>query len=135
MKALVFRGPNHIGIEEVPIPRPDRAKGCHSGKLSIPLEPFAAGLGNHKIITTLCPGSKERMQRLMRLVLHGRLDLRPLLTHTFPPERITEADKLFGERRDQGRYKDQSVLKLRRTGSQRQGRFVKVGLGARGRDG
>lgn len=31
---------------------------------------------------------------------HGRLDLRPLLTHTFPLERITEAYKLFGECRD-----------------------------------
>lgn len=74
--------------------------GVYSGKLSIPLEPFAAGLGNHKIITTLCPGGKERMQRLMELVRHGRLDLRPLLTHAFPLERITEAYKLFGERSD-----------------------------------
>jgi alcohol dehydrogenase len=74
--------------------------GVYSGKLSIPLEPFAAGLGNHKIITTLCPGGKERMHRLMKLVRHGRLDLRPLLTHTFPLDRITEAYKLFGERRD-----------------------------------
>jgi alcohol dehydrogenase len=74
--------------------------GVYSGKLSIPVEPFAAGLGNHKIITTLCPGGKERMQRLMELVRHGRLDLRPLLTHVFPLDRITEAYKLFGERRD-----------------------------------
>lgn len=74
--------------------------GVYSGKLSIPLEPFAAGLGNHKIITTLCPGGKERMQRLMQLVRHGRLDLTPLLTHTFPLDRITEAYKLFGDRAD-----------------------------------
>ena len=74
--------------------------GVYSGKLSIPLEPFAAGLGNHKIITTLCPGGKERMQRLMELVRHGRLDLQPLLTHKFPLDRITEAYRLFGERRD-----------------------------------
>src|SRR5215469_13893222 len=32
--------------------------GVYSGKLSIPLEPFAAGLGDHKIVTTLCPGGK-----------------------------------------------------------------------------
>ena len=73
--------------------------GVYSRKLSIPLEPFAAGLGDHKIVTTLCPGGKERMRRLMELVLHGRLDLRPLLTHTFPLDRITEAYKLFAERR------------------------------------
>ena len=74
--------------------------GVYSGKLSIPLEPFAAGLGNHKIITTLCPGGKERMRRLMELVRHGRIDLVPLITHTFPLDKITEAYKLFGERQD-----------------------------------
>lgn len=74
--------------------------GVYSGKLSVPVEPFAAGLGDHKIVTTLCPGGKERMRRLMELVRHGKLDLTPLLTHTFSLDQITEAYKLFGERRD-----------------------------------
>jgi alcohol dehydrogenase len=74
--------------------------GVYSGKLSVPLEPFAAGLGDHKIVTTLCPGGKERMRRLMELVRHGRLDLRPLLTHTFSLDRITEAYDLFGGRKE-----------------------------------
>jgi len=74
--------------------------GVYSGKLSVPLEPFTAGLGDHKIVTTLCPGGKERMRRLMELVRHGRLDLRPLLTHTFSLDRITEAYELFGQRKD-----------------------------------
>jgi alcohol dehydrogenase len=74
--------------------------GLYSGKLTVPLEPFAAGLGDHKIVTTLCPGGKERMRRLMQLVQHGRLDLTPLLTHTFSLDQITEAYKLFGERRE-----------------------------------
>ena len=74
--------------------------GVYSGKLTVPLEPFAAGLGDHKIVTTLCPGGKERMRRLMELVRHGRLDLTPLLTHTFSLDRIAEAYELFGKRRD-----------------------------------
>lgn len=74
--------------------------GVYSGKLSVPLEPFAAGLGDHKIVTTLCPGGKERMRRLMEMVQHERLDLTPLLTHVFPLERISEAYELFGSRRD-----------------------------------
>jgi alcohol dehydrogenase len=74
--------------------------GVYSGKLSVPMEPFAAGLGDHRIVTTLCPGGKERMRRLMELVRHGRLDLTPLLTHTFPLDRIAEAYQLFGQRRD-----------------------------------
>ena len=74
--------------------------GVYSGKLSVPLEPFAAGLGDHKIVTTLCPGGKERMRRLMELVRHGRLDLRPLLTHSFVLDQITGAYELFAERRE-----------------------------------
>jgi threonine dehydrogenase-like Zn-dependent dehydrogenase len=74
--------------------------GVYSGKLSIPLESFAAGLGDHKIVTTLCPGGKERMRRLIELVQHGRVDLTPLLTHTFPLERITEAYDLFAAQQD-----------------------------------
>jgi 2-desacetyl-2-hydroxyethyl bacteriochlorophyllide A dehydrogenase len=74
--------------------------GVYSGKLSVPLEPFAAGLGDHKIVTTLCPGGKERMRRLMELVRYEKLDLTPLLTHTFPLERIAEAYNVFAERRD-----------------------------------
>lgn len=74
--------------------------GVYSGKLSIPLEPFAAGLGDHKIVTTLCPGGKERMRRLMELVRHGRIDLRPLLTHTFSLDQITKAYDLFANRKD-----------------------------------
>jgi 2-desacetyl-2-hydroxyethyl bacteriochlorophyllide A dehydrogenase len=72
--------------------------GVYSGKLSVPLKPFAAGLGDHKIVTTLCPGGKERMRRLIEMVRHGRLDLTPLLTHTFSLEHITDAYRVFGER-------------------------------------
>jgi alcohol dehydrogenase len=74
--------------------------GVYSGKLSVPLEPFAVGLGDHKIVTTLCPGGKERMRRLMELVRHGRLDLTPLLTHSFGLDQINEAYQVFAERRE-----------------------------------
>ena len=74
--------------------------GVYSGKLQIPYEAFAAGLGDHRIVTTLCPGGKERMRRLMEVVGSGRVDLTPLLTHTFPLDNIAEAYDLFGERRD-----------------------------------
>jgi alcohol dehydrogenase len=74
--------------------------GVYSGKLSVPAEPFAAGLGDHRIVTTLCPGGKERMRRLMELVRHGRLDLTPLLTHSFTLDQINEAYQVFAERRN-----------------------------------
>ena len=74
--------------------------GVYSGKLQIPYEAFSAGIGDHRIVTTLCPGGKERMRRLMELVRHGRLDLTPLLTHHFSLENILDGYRVFGERRD-----------------------------------
>lgn len=74
--------------------------GVYSGKLQIPYEAFAAGIGDHRIVTTLCPGGKERMRRLMEIVRMGRVDLTPLLTHRFSLDQITDAYKLFGERQD-----------------------------------
>lgn len=74
--------------------------GVYSGKLQMPYDAFAAGLGDHKVVTTLCPGGKERMRRLMETVRHGRVDLTPLLTHCYPLEEIGAAYDLFGSHRD-----------------------------------
>lgn len=74
--------------------------GVYSGKLQVPYDAFAAGLGDHRIVTTLCPGGKERMRRLMAVVQSGRVDLTPLLTHTVPLDEIEQGYKIFGERLD-----------------------------------
>ncbi|GGE45702.1 alcohol dehydrogenase [Halopseudomonas oceani] len=74
--------------------------GVYSGKLSMPLDAIAAGLGDHKIITTLCPGGKERMRRLMAVVASGRVDLTPMVTHRFALDDIVEAYELFSHQRD-----------------------------------
>src|SRR6476620_8880739 len=74
--------------------------GVYSGTLEVPYDAFTAGLGGPRIVTTLCPGGKERMRRLMEMVASKRFDPTPLLTHTFPLERIPDAYRLFGERGD-----------------------------------
>ena len=74
--------------------------GVYSGKLQLPYDAFAAGLGDYKIVTTLCPGGKERMRRLISLVKSRRIDLTPLLTHKFALGDIRKAYDLFAERRD-----------------------------------
>ncbi len=74
--------------------------GVYSGKLTLPLQAIAAGLGDHRIVTTLCPGGKERMRRLMNVVGSGRADLRSLVTHRFPLDRIVEAYDLFANQRE-----------------------------------
>jgi alcohol dehydrogenase len=74
--------------------------GVYSGKLEMPYSAFAAGLGDHRIVTTLCPGGKERMSRLIATVQSGRFDPTPLLTHRFPLSQIGEAYQVFSQRRD-----------------------------------
>ena len=74
--------------------------GVYSSDLTIPLGAFAAGLGDHRIVTTLCPGGKERMRRLMGVIVSDRVDLRPMVTHRFKLDQIEEAYELFANQRD-----------------------------------
>ena len=74
--------------------------GVYSGKLVAPYEAFYAGLGDQKIVTSLCPGGKERMRRLMAMIVNRRVDLTPLVTHTFALDDIDAALDLFRHQRD-----------------------------------
>lgn len=74
--------------------------GVYSGHLSMPLDAIAAGLADQTIVTTLCPGGKERMRRLMSIVAARRAPFEALVTHTFPLARIQEAYELFASQRD-----------------------------------
>jgi alcohol dehydrogenase len=74
--------------------------GVYSKDLTIPLGAFAAGLGDHRIVTTLCPGGKERMRRLMNVIASQRTDLKPLVTHRFKLDDIEAAYELFSHQRD-----------------------------------
>jgi threonine dehydrogenase-like Zn-dependent dehydrogenase len=74
--------------------------GVYSSDLTIPLGAFAAGLGDHRIVTTLCPGGKERMRRLMSVIASGRVELGEMVTHRFKLDDIVAAYELFGHQRD-----------------------------------
>lgn len=74
--------------------------GVYSADLRIPVDAFAAGLADQTIVTTLCPGGKERMSRLMDVVASKRADLTPLVTHRFRLDDIVAAYDLFSHQRD-----------------------------------
>ena len=103
--------------------------GVYSGKLVAPYEALYAGLGDQKIVTTLCPGGKERMRRLMAMVENRRVDLTSLVTHRFALDDIQDAYKIFSHQRDGvlkvALYPDAARLTSTRT---------EVGVGARTED-
>lgn len=74
--------------------------GVYVGDLVIPADAFSSGLGDNRIVTSLCPGGKERMRRLMDVVASGRADLGSLVTHRFALDQIEEAYELFSNQRD-----------------------------------
>lgn len=74
--------------------------GVYSSDLKIPLDAFHAGLGDKKIVSSLCPGGKERLRRLLNIVASGRVDLGLLVTHAYKLDDIVAAYDLFANQRD-----------------------------------
>ena len=60
---------------------------------------------HRKIVTTLCPSGSERMERLLALIEHSKLDLSPLFTHRMTLDDMPKAYDLF-------RSKAEGVLKI-----------------------
>ena len=74
--------------------------GVYANDIHIPVSAFSSGLGDQKIITTLCPGGKERMRRLMGMISSKRVELKPMVTHRFKLDQIIEAYDVFSNQRD-----------------------------------
>ena len=60
---------------------------------------------HRRIITTLCPSGRDRMEHLLRLLEHGSIDLSPLFTHRM---KLADTPKAF----DLFRSKTDGVLKI-----------------------
>jgi threonine dehydrogenase-like Zn-dependent dehydrogenase len=64
--------------------------------LSVPL---GGSFAQRKIVTTFCPSGTERLTRLMAMLGSGKVDLRPLLTHSMRLSETVDAYDLFRERK------------------------------------
>lgn len=73
---------------------------AHLGNIGVPLQDFGFGIADKKIVSTLCPGGKERMRRLISLVKNERVNLRQLITHRFSLDEIQEAYRIFSNQLD-----------------------------------
>ncbi len=59
--------------------------------VKIPRLDWGVGMGDKTIRTGLCPGGKERMKRLMQLLVAGRVDPTPLTTHRLTFDQVDKA--------------------------------------------
>ena len=60
---------------------------------------------HRRIVTTLCPSGRDRLEHLLGLIQHGSVDLTPLFTHRM---KLAEAAKAY----DLFRSKTEGVLKI-----------------------
>lgn len=74
--------------------------GVYSGHLHLPNDTIAGGLGDHKIVTTLCPGGRERMLNLISLVKNKRISTTSMITHKYHIDNIIEAYDVFENHKD-----------------------------------
>ena len=74
--------------------------GEAGSSLQIPLSAFGLGMGDKKIRTALCPGGRERLTRLLRLIENGRVDPTPLTTHRFPFAQVERAFHMMETKED-----------------------------------
>jgi threonine dehydrogenase-like Zn-dependent dehydrogenase len=72
----------------------------HGEFLRIPRLAWGVGMGDKTIRTALCPGGRERMGRLLRMIANRRVDPTLLTTHTFPFERIDRAFQMMKTKED-----------------------------------
>ena len=68
--------------------------------LNLPRIYWGVGMSDKTIRTALCPGGSERMERLMRLMLGGRVDPTLLTTHRFKFADIEKAFRMMQTKED-----------------------------------
>jgi alcohol dehydrogenase len=74
--------------------------GVYSEKLMAPYEALYARLADQRIVTTLRPGGKDRMRRLIEIASERRIDLTTQITHRFALHNLSDAYDPFSRQGD-----------------------------------
>jgi threonine dehydrogenase-like Zn-dependent dehydrogenase len=72
----------------------------HGDLVGIPRLAWGVGMGDKTIRTALCPGGRERMKRLMRLLEMKRVDPTLMTTHRFAFDQIDRAFAMMKSKAD-----------------------------------
>ena len=68
--------------------------------VTMPLDAWGLGMAGKSIVTDLCPGGRLRMERLMRLLVNGKIDPTPMTTHRMGIDDVEEAFDMMAHKRD-----------------------------------
>jgi len=72
----------------------------HGDVVPIPRIEWGVGMSDKTIRTGLCPGGRERMERLIRLLRGKKIDPSPMTTHRFGFADVEEAFRLMSTKAD-----------------------------------
>lgn len=72
----------------------------HGDLVGIPRLAWGVGMSDKTIRTARCPGGRERMKRLLRLLEMKRVDPTPMTTHRFPFDQIDRAFEMMKTKAD-----------------------------------
>ena len=66
----------------------------------LPFEALGFGMNDKKIVFGVCPGGKDRVTRLLRMVKEGRIDPSPMTTHEFTFCEVEKAFEMMSNKTD-----------------------------------
>ena len=72
----------------------------HGDAIGIPRLGWGVGMAEKTIASVLCPGGRQRMERLLRIIRNKRVDPTPLTTHVMPFAALEEAFDIMRTKRD-----------------------------------
>jgi threonine dehydrogenase-like Zn-dependent dehydrogenase len=73
--------------------------GVYATERSLPVA-IDSSFYSRRIVTSLCPSGSDRLDRLLKLLEHGRTGVGELITHTMKLSEIVSAYDVFANRRD-----------------------------------
>lgn len=74
--------------------------GYHGKSPELPFEAIGFGMNDKRITFGVCPGGKERLGRMLRMLEGGRIDPTPMTTHTFDFADVVEAFDMMKNKTD-----------------------------------